>query len=233
MKRTIIAVIAGTAVVLLALGLSLAYNSYVYGSPIALGDSTSGSNPSQGGHSGGGMMGRGGGGYGYGGGMMGPGGPAGGMIWGGEAGFGNYMGQIARAYANGSVTGYMGRMITGAYGDFFASWCDQFVSRYFVQQQAGNLSVTTSNVFVVRVTNYEFYPANFTVPTGTTVMWVNIDLANHTVTSGSEQQQQTLTGLFGSHELGHIQSYSYTFGSPGTFEYFSDGLVMGTVIVTS
>ena len=37
------------------------------------------------------------------------------------------------------------------------------------------------------IVNDAFYPANVTVPKGTTVTWINIDFVSHTVTSGSEQ----------------------------------------------
>ena len=71
----------------------------------------------------------------------------------------------------------------------------------------------------VAIVNYGFYPTTLTVSKGTTVTWVNMDFVQHTVTSGTEQAP---TGLFDSHELNHMQSFSYTFSTPGTYVYFCD-----------
>ncbi len=72
---------------------------------------------------------------------------------------------------------------------------------------------------IVAIMNYAFYPASLTVAKGTTVTWVNMDFVQHTVTSGSEAAP---TGLFDSHELGHMQAFSYTFNTPGTYAYYCD-----------
>ncbi|MBE1493871.1 plastocyanin [Amycolatopsis lexingtonensis] len=69
----------------------------------------------------------------------------------------------------------------------------------------------TSNTVAIK--DFAFAPAATTVKKGTTVTWTNSDQDPHTVTStgsGGPLRSPTLqTG----------QSYSYTFTTPGTFEY--------------
>lgn len=89
----------------------------------------------------------------------------------------------------------------------------------------------TSGHFVA-IVNYGFYPNTLTVAKGTTVTWVNMDFVQHTVTAGSEQAP---TNLFDSHEINHMQSFSYTFSTPGTYAYYCDvhPNMAGTIVVTA
>jgi len=61
-----------------------------------------------------------------------------------------------------------------------------------------------------------------------TVMWVNNDNSIHTVTS-------VTASLFDSGNLNAGQSWTYTFKTPGTFQYHCiyHGWMSGTVIVTA
>ncbi len=83
----------------------------------------------------------------------------------------------------------------------------------------------------VAVVNDGFFPATLTVSKGTAVTWVNMDFVQHTVTAGTEQAP---TSLFDSHELGHMQGFSYTFSTSGTYTYYCDihPSMIGTVVVT-
>lgn len=63
----------------------------------------------------------------------------------------------------------------------------------------------------VAIVNYSFHPQNLTVKVGTSVTWTNMDSVAHTITSD--------TGLFDSGLLNHMQSYSYTFTTAGTYTY--------------
>jgi plastocyanin len=154
--------------------------------------------------------------YGYPRGMMGslpsyPGGMMGGYgSFGGYGGYGGMMG------GRGMMGGYGGMM--GQYRGYAGTY----------PQYAWN---RTSLGPVVAVVNYRFYPSTVTVSKGTTVTWVNMDFVQHTVTAGSEQAP---TGLFDSHELYHMQSFSYTFDTPGTYNYYCDvhPYMVGTVVVT-
>jgi plastocyanin len=57
-----------------------------------------------------------------------------------------------------------------------------------------------------------YNPSTITVTTGTTIIWTNKDAVAHTVTSS--------TGLFDSGSVGNNGTYSHTFTTAGTFQYF-------------
>jgi plastocyanin len=78
---------------------------------------------------------------------------------------------------------------------------------------------------VVTIDNFTFSPKPLTVAVGTTVKWVNHDDIPHTVVEKNTS--------FRSKALDTDDSYSYTFTSAGTFDYFC-GLhphMVGQVIV--
>jgi plastocyanin len=78
---------------------------------------------------------------------------------------------------------------------------------------------------VVLIDNYTFGPQELTVPAGTAVKWVNHDDIPHTVVNKDK--------AFRSMALDTDDSYSYTFASTGTFDYFC-GLhpyMVGKIIV--
>ena len=62
-----------------------------------------------------------------------------------------------------------------------------------------------------RIDNFTFTPQKLTVKVGDTVTWTNADDIPHTVTS---------TGHFRSKALDTDDKFSFTFTTPGTFEYF-------------
>lgn len=75
----------------------------------------------------------------------------------------------------------------------------------------------------VTISNFTFSPATLAVAAGTTVTWTNEDTAAHTVVSET----------FSSGNLAKGQAYSFTFSTPGTYDY-NCGLhptMTGTVIV--
>ena len=65
---------------------------------------------------------------------------------------------------------------------------------------------------MVTIDNFTFTPSELTVAVGTTVKWVNHDDIPHTVV-----EKKT---TFRSKALDTDDSYSFTFTSPGTFDYF-------------
>lgn len=78
---------------------------------------------------------------------------------------------------------------------------------------------------VVTIDNFTFGPKELTVPVGTTVKWVNHDDIPHLVVNKDK--------VFRSKALDTDDSYSFTFTSAGTFDYFC-GLhpqMVGKVIV--
>jgi plastocyanin len=64
----------------------------------------------------------------------------------------------------------------------------------------------------VDIDQFTFYPQRITVKAGTTVTWVNEDDVPHTVASSSK--------LFKSKALDTKDKFSFTFTTPGTYEYF-------------
>jgi plastocyanin len=75
-----------------------------------------------------------------------------------------------------------------------------------------------------------FNPSTKTVSAGTTIMWTNKESHTHTVTSGLPGNP---TGIFASTDLGVNGTFSFTFNTPGTIEYFClhhPGM-RGTIIV--
>jgi len=65
----------------------------------------------------------------------------------------------------------------------------------------------------VTIGNFTFGPAALTVPTGTTVTWINADDTPHTVVAGE-------THAFRSKALDTDERFSFTFNRPGTYAYF-------------
>jgi plastocyanin len=66
----------------------------------------------------------------------------------------------------------------------------------------------------VKIDNFTFSPQRLTVKAGTTVTWINEDDIPHTVVSALD------TKLFKSKVLDTEDKFSFTFTTPGTFEYF-------------
>jgi plastocyanin len=77
----------------------------------------------------------------------------------------------------------------------------------------------------VEIDNFAFSPARITVKAGTTVAWLNADDTPHTVASSSK--------LFKSKVLDTDGSFSFTFATPGMYEYFCSlhPYMTGTVVV--
>jgi plastocyanin len=64
----------------------------------------------------------------------------------------------------------------------------------------------------VKIDNFAFAPQRIVVKAGTTVTWINADDAPHTIVS--------TTKLFKSSALDTTDKFSFTFATPGTYEYF-------------
>jgi amicyanin len=79
---------------------------------------------------------------------------------------------------------------------------------------------------VVNIKDFKFDPATLTVPVGTTVTWTNQDEEPHTVAAKD--------GSFHSSGLDTRGTYSFTFTTPGTFDYICGihPFMTGTVVVT-
>ena len=77
----------------------------------------------------------------------------------------------------------------------------------------------------IDISNFSFVPAQLTVPVGTTVTWVNKDEEPHLIAESD--------ALFKSHALDTGDKFSFTFTTPGTFQYFCaiHAHMVGTVVV--
>jgi len=67
-------------------------------------------------------------------------------------------------------------------------------------------------------TNSCYIPYEVSVSTGSTVTWINIDNAAHTVTSGTPNGGPN--GLFDSSIIAMNSEFSYTFSESGMYDYF-------------
>lgn len=74
-----------------------------------------------------------------------------------------------------------------------------------------------SNAECVDLTSMTYVPANIVVNVGTTVVWINNSNVTHTVTSGSNGEQNN---QFNSGNLNPGGEFSFTFTETGTFAYF-------------
>jgi len=77
----------------------------------------------------------------------------------------------------------------------------------------------------VKIDNFTFAPQRVTVKAGTTVTWINEDDIPHTVTSSAK--------LFRSSALDTEDKFSFTFMTPGAYEYFCSlhPHMTGTIVV--
>lgn len=78
----------------------------------------------------------------------------------------------------------------------------------------------------IAVQAFAYQPTTMTVSAGTTVVWTNLDPVQHTVT---DVNQTWDSGLFDPQS-----TYSKTFDTPGTYQYFClpHPMMIGTVEVT-
>lgn len=78
----------------------------------------------------------------------------------------------------------------------------------------------------VAIENFAFAPRNFSVPTGATVTWTNMDGVSHTVSADND--------AFDSGAFGAGASFQLMAGPPGTYTYFCQihPFMKGTLTVT-
>jgi plastocyanin len=99
-------------------------------------------------------------------------------------------------------------------------------------QQPTTATSTPSNSTVVRIVanagSNSFSPNPIEVKVGETMTWINDDSGRHTVTSKDD-------GVFDSGMMGKGQSFSFTFGKAGEYQYFCQPHpnMVGTVVVVT
>ncbi len=75
----------------------------------------------------------------------------------------------------------------------------------------GSIEMARAATHAVTIDDFAFSPATLTVTAGDTVTWTNDDAVTHTATS--------TTGAFDSGDLAPGASFSFTFTTPGTYDY--------------
>lgn len=80
------------------------------------------------------------------------------------------------------------------------------------QQTPTNQGTPVTGITHLTMQNYAFQPANLQVKVGTTITWTNQDNAPHSVTFKNGMKDSGL--------LSQGQSFSYTFNTPGTYQYY-------------
>ena len=80
-------------------------------------------------------------------------------------------------------------------------------ARYVAAAAAGS-----TQSIEVKIDNFSFMPQDLTIAAGTKVTWINRDDIPHTVRSTDDK--------FKSNALDTDDAYSFTFDTPGTYEYF-------------
>lgn len=99
-----------------------------------------------------------------------------------------------------------------------------------VASPAGSPSAEPKAVFQASIQSFRFVPQEIAIPAGTTVVWTNKDVVQHTVT----HKVRTSAQLFASPLISPGGSFSFTFDTPGTYAYFCvpHPFMTGTVVVS-
>jgi plastocyanin len=108
------------------------------------------------------------------------------------------------------------------------SACSRATSATATKNPRADQAPVPTNAHEVVIYDYKFVPLTLTVPVGTTVTWVNHDIAPHSATHRSYGDEP-----FDSGALGHKAIFSHTFKTAGSYAYlciFHQGM-MGTIVV--
>ena len=84
---------------------------------------------------------------------------------------------------------------------------------------AAAATASAATIEVEQIDGRLFSPATVTINVGDTVLWRNVSSAPHTTTSGVGG---TPDGLFDSLNMNTGDTFSYTFDSPGSYDYYCD-----------
>lgn len=82
-----------------------------------------------------------------------------------------------------------------------------------VRPRPADAAQEKSAALAVTIDNFSFAPMELEIPAGTQVTWINKDDVPHTVVSIDHK-------LFKSRALDTDEKFSFTFTTPGTYEYF-------------
>jgi plastocyanin len=91
---------------------------------------------------------------------------------------------------------------------------------------AASPEAAASGEAMVEISEFAYGPATVTIPVGGSITWTNLDSAPHTATAQDREILQSGT-------LQQGESFTQTFDTPGTYEYFCEfhADMSGTIIV--
>jgi plastocyanin len=91
---------------------------------------------------------------------------------------------------------------------------------------AASPEAAASGEAMVEISEFAYGPATVTIPAGGSITWTNLDSAPHTATAQDREILQSGT-------LQQGESFTQTFDTPGTYEYFCEfhADMSGTIIV--
>ncbi len=132
---------------------------------------------------------------------------------------GSTVGAMALTHSGFMGNGYWNGMMGGQYNH------GSMMRGY--QQNPTQQGAPVTGVTRLTVQDFAYQPANIQVRVGTTVTWTNQDNVPHSVTFKN--------GIKDSGLLSQGQSFSYTFNTPGTYQYYCTvhPYMVATVIVVS
>lgn len=97
-------------------------------------------------------------------------------------------------------------------------------------------AAASAQVVEVEIRNFTFTPRNISISVGDTVHWTNRDNMEHTATSQTGPGTLIPSGVFDSGLLSFGDQFSFTFTTPGTFNYFCvphGSSMQGAITVTA
>ncbi len=117
---------------------------------------------------------------------------------------GGTVGAMALTHSGFTGNGYGNGMMGGQYthGSMMGGY----------QQNPAQQGAPVTGVTQLNIQNFAYQPANIQVRAGTTVTWTNQDNVPHSVTFKNGMKDSGL--------LNQGQSFSYTFNTPGTYQYY-------------
>ena len=127
-----------------------------------------------------------------------------------------HSGFMANGYGNGMMSGQQnyGNMMNGQQG--YQGMIDGQYSHGSMmggyQQSPAQQGNPVTGVTQLNIQNFAYQPANMQVRVGTTVTWTNQDNVPHSVTFKNGMKDSGL--------LYQGQSFSYTFNTPGAYQYY-------------
>ncbi len=126
---------------------------------------------------------------------------------------GGTVGAMAMTHSGFMANGYGYGMMNGnpGYQGMMGSQYSHGSMMGGYQQNPAKPGTPVTGVTQMNIQNFAYQPANMQVRVGTTVTWTNQDNVPHSITFKNGMKDSGL--------LSQGQSFSYTFNTPGTYQY--------------